>query len=214
MTAMHRNPRPARPDSRMNGGGTSSTPEAPSLVKWRATPKLPTPKSRQASRKKPVARAHFSRCSSSLMPLDPELQHAAHGTRGLQTERDGRVRCARLSALSFGCVSGSCTVNLFCLQYPHFNYIANSERGSKLPLRVNVLPVWPRNKTTHREVNLGGIIRSAGNCVLAELAKSSDIRAQHGHIICPSDADPLAVLSDFECDHRRPNIVIEHLDCR
>lgn len=50
----------------MNGGGTSSTPEAPSLVRCRATPKLPAPEIRQSSHENTIARAQLIRWSSSL----------------------------------------------------------------------------------------------------------------------------------------------------
>lgn len=52
----------------MKGGGTSSMPDEPILVKCQATPKLPTPDIRQTSRKKIVTRSHLIRCFSSLMP--------------------------------------------------------------------------------------------------------------------------------------------------
>lgn len=79
MTAMHKHPSPARPASKMKGGGTSSRPDAPSLVRCRATPKLPAPNIRQSSLENIVARAHLIRCSSSLMPHDSKLNDRERG---------------------------------------------------------------------------------------------------------------------------------------
>lgn len=59
MTAIDSNTSPARPASRMKGGGASSIPDAPILVKRQATPKPPIPKIRQVRRNKGAARSHL-----------------------------------------------------------------------------------------------------------------------------------------------------------
>ncbi len=52
----------------MNGGGTSSMPDEPILVKYHSTTKLPIPNIRQINRKIIVVLSHLMRCSSFLLP--------------------------------------------------------------------------------------------------------------------------------------------------
>src|SRR5258708_3581844 len=104
--------------------------------------------------------------------------------------------------------SGCSTINFLSFQYLHLNDVSNFYRGNGFPSQINIL-VWvrPRGEATNRVMNLArGIIWPSRNGLLSELANGGDVRAQHGQILCTSDADSLAIQFDFESDHKRPNV--------
>ena len=84
----------------MKGGGTSSTPDEPILVRYQAAPILPTPDIRQISRKKIVTRFHLIRCSSSLLPNGPELSCGADNFPYVLSEHRFRIGGAMINSFS------------------------------------------------------------------------------------------------------------------
>jgi len=72
-TAINKKVSPARPANKINGGGISSTPDAPIFVKYHAKPKPLTPNINEIILKKIGTRFQIICSSFSIMPkyLDP-----------------------------------------------------------------------------------------------------------------------------------------------